>query len=464
MNTAIKTEQWNVAETLDSQRSFFLTQRTKDVKFRIENLKKLKKAILKYEDDLFEALKMDLNKAKFEAFATEVGFVLEEISHHIKHLKKWMKPVKVRTDLVNFGSRSYVLHEPFGVVLIMSPWNYPFQLLMDPLVGAISAGNCAVLKPANYSRHVTDVIVRMIGETFDREYISVFTGGRDAIQEILEHRFDYIFFTGSPFLGKIVMEKAARHLTPVSLELGGKSPCIVEDDANLDVAARRIVFGKFLNSGQTCIAPDYLLVNAKVKSRLIEKLKHYITLSYGTDPHVSPDYGRIINDAQFKKLSELLKTGEVIFGGDVDVRDRYMAPTLMDNVKPGDPIMQEEIFGPIFPIMEYDDLDEVVSYINSGEKPLAFYFFTSSRKKEKLVLSQTSSGGGCINDTMVHLTNPRMPFGGVGNSGMGAYHGKYSFDTFSHHRSILAKTTLFDIPLRYAPYGDKLKYAKMVFK
>jgi len=453
-----------MVETIESQRRFFLSQKTKDVKFRIENLKKLKKAILKYEGDIFEALKMDLNKTKFEAFATEIGFVLEEISHHIKHLQKWMKPVKVRTDLVNFGSRSYVLHEPFGVVLIMSPWNYPFQLLMDPLVGAISAGNCAVLKPANYSRHVTEVIVRMIGETFNREYISVFTGGRDAIQEILEHRFDYIFFTGSPFLGKIVMEKAARYLTPVSLELGGKSPCIVEDDANLDVAARRIVFGKFLNSGKTCIAPDYLLVNSKIKSRLIEKIKHYITLSYGADPHDSPDYGRIINDAQFKKLSELLKTGEVIFGGDVDVGDRYIAPALMDNVKPGDPIMQEEIFGPIFPIMEYDDLDEVVSYINSGEKPLAFYFFTSSRKKEKLVLSQTSSGGGCINDTMVHLTNPRMPFGGVGNSGMGAYHGKFSFDTFSHHRSILAKTTLFDIPLRYAPYGDKLKYAKMVFK
>jgi aldehyde dehydrogenase (NAD+) len=464
MNTELSKKKVGLAATIESQRKYFLEQKTKDISFRIESLKKLKHAIIKYEDDICNALKKDLNKAKFEAFATEVGFVLEEISYHLKYLKKWSKPTKISTDLINFGSRSYILHEPFGVVLIMSPWNYPFQLLMDPLVGAISAGNCVMLKPANYSKNVTDVIVRIINETFEHEYISVYTGGREAIQEILEQRFDYIFFTGSPSLGKIVMEKASRFLTPVSLELGGKSPCIVEDDANLDVAARRIVFGKFLNSGQTCIAPDYLLVNSRVKDRLIEKMIRCITLSYGENPQSSPDYGRIINDVQFKKLRELLKTGEIVFGGQTDERERYIAPTIMNNVKPDDPVMQDEIFGPIFPVMEYNNLDEVINFINGREKPLAFYFFTSSRKKEKMVLSRTSSGGGCINDSMLHLTNPRMPFSGVGNSGMGAYHGKFSFDAFSHHRSILAKPTFFDFPLRYAPYGDKLKYAKIFFK
>lgn len=464
MNTALNTGNTDLDSTIKLQRKFFLDQKTKDVGFRIESLKKLKNAIIKYEDAIYDALKKDLNKPKFEAYTTEIGFVLEEISYHLKHLKKWAKPTKVRTDLVNFYSRSYIVHEPFGVVLIIAPWNYPFQLLIDPLIGAISAGNCIMLKPANYSKNVTNVIVNMINETFDREYISVYTGGREAIQEILDHRFDYIFFTGSTYLGRIVMEKASRYLTPVSLELGGKSPCIVEDDANLDVAARRIVFGKLLNAGQTCIAPDYLFVNSRIKGQLIEKIKKCITLSYGDNPKLSPDYGRIINDAQFKKLKGLLETGKIIFGGQTDERERYIAPTIMDNVKPDDPIMQEEIFGPIFPIMEYNNLDEVIHFVNSREKPLAFYFFTSSRKKEKMVLSQTTSGGGCINDTMVHLTNPRMPFGGVGNSGMGAYHGKFSFDTFSHHRSILAKTTLFDIPLRYPPYRDKLKYAKMVFK
>lgn len=464
VNTVIENRTKGMTEIIESQRDYFLTHETKDFNFRIENLKKLKRAILKYEDRIYEALRKDLHKSQFEAFVTEVGFVLEEISYHIKNLKKWMKPTKVRTDLVNFKSRSYILHEPFGVVLIMAPWNYPFQLLMDPLVGAIAAGNCVTLKPANYSENVAEVIRDLIGETFDEKYISVFTGGRTVIQEILDQRFDYIFFTGGPFLGKIVMEKASCYLTPVSLELGGKSPCIVEDDANLDVAARRIVFGKFLNSGQTCIAPDYLMVNKKVKGRLLDKIKDTVTEFFGENPRSSQDYGRIINDNQFRKLTELLKTGNVIFGGESDERDRYIAPSIMDNVKPEDPIMQEEIFGPILPVMEYDTLDEVVSFINSREKPLAFYFFTSSRKKEKYILSRTSSGGGCINDTMVHLTNPRMPFGGVGNSGMGAYHGKHTFDTFSHHRSILAKTTLFDIPLRYAPYKDKLKYAKMIFK
>lgn len=456
----------NIQIIVDAQREYFLTHATRDVNFRLENLKKLKQAILKYEGRLNEALKKDLNKSPFEAYATEIGFVLEEISHHIHNLKKWVKPTRIRTDLVNFHSRSFVIHEPFGVVLIMSPWNYPFQLLFDPLVGAISAGNCMVLKPAHYSEHVTDTVIEMISDTFDPRYISTFSGGRDVIQKMLDVRYDYIFFTGSPFLGKIVMEKASKHLTPVSLELGGKSPCIIDEDANLGVAARRATFGKLLNSGQTCIAPDYFFVHSKIKKQFIEEIKRCIVLSYGDDPQKSPDYGRIINTSQFEKLCGLIKTGTVVFGGATDEKDRYIAPTILDNVKPEDPIMEEEIFGPIIPIMEYHNLEEVASFINSREKPLAFYFFTSSRRKERWLLSRTSSGGGCINDTMVHLTNPRMPFGGVGNSGMGAYHGKFSFDAFSHHRSILAKSTWLDIPLRYPPYGkgSKLKLAKMVFK
>ena len=454
----------STTDILEAQRRLFSTHATKDIHFRIEQLKKLKNAILRYEQKLYDSLKKDLGKSQFEAFVTEVGFTLAEISCHIKHLKKWAKPTKIRTDLVNFYSRSYILHEPYGLVLILSPWNYPFQLLFDPLIGAISAGNCVALKPAHYSTHTSETIRELISETFDPRYISVFTGGRDVIQDLLEQRFDYICFTGSTHLGRIVMEKASRHLTPVTLELGGKSPCIVEDDADLDIAARRITFGKFLNSSQTCIAPDYLLVNAKVKKRLIEKMKRSITRLYGPDPRRSPDYGRIINKEQYGRLKKLLKTGEIIYGGDTDDAERYIAPTFFDNVMPDDPIMSEEIFGPIFPILEYDDLDEMIQFLNGREKPLAFYLFTSSRSKERKILSMTTSGGGCVNDTMLHLTNHRLPFGGVGNSGMGSYHGKRSFDTFSHHRSILAKTTLFDIPLRYAPYKNKLKWARMIFK
>ena len=460
----VKIESNRISDTLSAHREYFSTNITRDYGFRIDKLVKLKKAISRYEKKINESLKKDLNKSPFEAYVTEIGFVQEEISYHIHNLKKWMKPTRIRTDLVNFHARSYILHEPFGVVLLMSPWNYPFQLLFDPLVGAISAGNCAVLKPAHYSEHTSETIRELVAETFDPHYISLFTGGRDVIQELLAHRYDYIFFTGSTFLGRIVMEKASKFLTPVSLELGGKSPCIVEDDADLDVAARRLTFGKLINSGQTCIAPDYILANRKIKKELIERIKKCIISSYGADPGQSPDYGRIINNDQFEKLSGLIKTGNVIFGGEARKEDRYISPTILDNVRPDDPIMQEEIFGPIFPIVEYGDIDEAISFINAREKPLAFYLFTSSRKKEKKVLSSTTSGGGCVNDTMVHLTNPKLPFGGVGYSGMGMYHGKHSFDTFSHHRSILAKSTWPDVALRYPPYRGKLGIAKKVFK
>lgn len=446
------------------QREYFQTNETKDVKFRLENLKKLKSLILRYENKINEALKKDLGKSRFESYASEIGLVLNELSFSISHLKKWARPTRVRTDLVNFYAKSYIVHEPYGVSLIISPWNYPFQLLINPLIGSISAGNCSVLKPANYSEHTTEIICSMIEENFDEKYISVVPGDRRVIQDLLNQRFDYIFFTGSPGLGKIVMEKAAKHLTPVSLELGGKNPCIVEEDANLDLAARRIVFGKFLNAGQTCVAPDYLLVNARIKKELIEKIKRHIDASYGNDPRKSPDLCRIINNDRFVKLSKFIAAGDVICGGETDRHERYIAPTIIDNVSPDDPVMKQEIFGPVLPVIMYNNLDEAVSYINSNEKPLELYLFTSSKKIKKRVLSQTSSGGCCINDTVVHFINPHLPFGGVGNSGMGAYHGKSSFHTFSHHRSVMAKTTLFDIPLRYAPYRNKLKLVKLFLK
>lgn len=453
-----------IPSIIAAQREYYLTCATRDIDFRIDNLKKLKGAILKYENRLYDSLKKDLGKSPFEVYATEIGYTLEELSYHIANLKRWAKPTKVRTDFVNFFSQSFILHEPFGVVLVIAPWNYPFQLLFCPLIGAISAGNCIALKPAQYSDNTSTVIQEMIAETFDEKYISVFTGEYTVIQKLLNERFDYIFFTGGTQLGKIVMEKASRYLTPVTLELGGKSPCIVDADANIDIAARRITFGKFLNAGQTCIAPDYLLAHTKIKKQLIDKICYYLTRFYGHDPQKSPDYGRIINVERFARLSEFIKTGKVVAGGKIDASDLYIAPTLLDCVKPDDPIMQEEIFGPIFPILEYSNLDEVISFINSREKPLALYFFSSSKYKQNKILAATSSGGACINDTIVHLTNPRLPFGGVGFSGMGSYHGRFSFDTFSHHRSILSKSTLLDTLLRYPPYKNKLGIIRHIMK
>ncbi len=371
----------DISRIISSQREYYLAYATRSVDFRIANLKKLKMAILKYENRLYDSLKKDLGKSSFEAYAAEIGFTLEEITVHIANLRKWVKPTRIRTDLVNFYSKSFVVHEPLGVVLVMAPWNYPFQLLFNPVVGAVSAGNCVVLKPAHYSKYTAEVIKELISETFDERYISVFTGGRAVIQELLNERFDHICFTGGTYLGKIVMEKASRHLTPVTLELGGKSPCIVDEDADVDVAARRITFGKFLNSGQTCIAPDYLLAHSKIKKHLVERIQYYITESFGIDPKQSPDYGRIINDEQFERLTDLIKNGNVVTGGIIDPKERYIAPTILDNVKADDPVMTEEIFGPIFPVMEYNNLDEVISFVNGREKPLAMYFFSSSREK-----------------------------------------------------------------------------------
>ena len=449
----------------ENQRTFFITHKTKSIDFRIEQLKRLKKAILIYEDRLYEALWKDLHKSKFEAYATEIGLVLTEIGVHIKNLKKWAKPEKVCTNqMIHFWSDSRILKEPYGLVLIIAPWNYPFQLLINPLVGAISAGNCTALKASEYTPNTAEVMGQMITEFFPPEYIRYYKGGREANQALLAQQWDFIFFTGSPLVGKVVMEAAAKNLTPVSLELGGKSPCIVDRDADLKIAASRIVWGKFINAGQTCIAPDYLFVHHSVKTELLELMKKKITEYFGEDTETSPDFVRIATVAKTQRIAALLKDGKIFTGGDIKIQERYVSPTILTGISPDHPIMQEEIFGPVLPVMEFDKLDEVVNYVNAHPKPLAFYYFSEDENKQEEILYKTSSGGGCINEVVMHIANDHMPFGGVGNSGIGSYHGKYSFNTFSHSRSIMRKANWIDIPLRYPPYKNKLKFIKMIIK
>lgn len=454
----------NIRERIQKNRDLFSTHKTKDIAFRLEMLKKLKNAVDEYKDKITQALYDDLRKSKYEAYITEIGMIKEELSHHLKHLKSWAKPKRVKTPILHFISSSFIYPEPYGVVLIIAPWNYPFNLLFAPLIGAISAGNCVILKPSNYSPNTSAVMEEMITKTFDEEYISIFQGSEEVGQVLLREKFDYIFFTGNPPLGQMVMEAASRHLTPVTLELGGKSPCLIDREAKIDCAARRIAWGKFLNAGQTCVAPDYLLVDKDVKKELLDALIKYIKHFFGENPEECPDFPRIVNDKHFERLCSLMQSGSIITGGKTKKETRYIAPTILDNITPEDPIMQEEILGPLLPVLEYETLEEAASFINSRPKPLALYFFSENRKKQKMILKQTSSGGGCINDTVVHLASPYLPFGGIGNSGMGAYHGKASFETFSHKKSILKKSNLLDINLRYPPYERKMKKLKMFLK
>lgn len=440
-----------IENMLQKQRAFFANGYTRDISFRIEQLKKFKSAIKKYEKKIADALWADLHKSFEEAYITEISIITQEIDNHIRHLRKWSQPKRVKTPLHLLPSSSKIIFEPLGVSLIVAPWNYPFQLLMNPLVGAVSAGNCAILKPSPYTENMAKVMEELIKETFAPEYIDIIQGGRKTNELLFKQKFDIIFYTGSPAVGKVVMSAAAENLTPVVLELGGKSPCIVDKDANLTVAARRIVWGKTINAGQTCIAPDYLWVHASVKDVLIEKIKHSISEMFGEDVQKSKYYGRIVNDKAFDRLSGYLSVGKIVAGGVTDKSERYISPTVLDDIKPEDAVMQEEIFGPILPVMTFTEIDDPISYINSNEKPLAFYYFGKS-KKAKEVLSNTTSGGGCINDTVVHIANHRLPFGGVGNSGMGKYHGKESFLAFSNRRSIVSTPTWIDLPLKYVPY------------
>ncbi|MCX6285657.1 MAG: aldehyde dehydrogenase [Bacteroidetes bacterium] len=455
----------NISSVLQAQREFFFTHKTKDLEFRLEQLKTLRKAILKYEDRLYEAFWKDLRKSKFEVYETEIGLVLEETGRHIRNLHHWAKPRKVGTNqLLHFWSKSRIYQEPYGLVLIMAPWNYPFQLLINPLIGALSAGNCVALKPSELTPTIAGVMEEMIVEFFNPRYISFFNGEVELSKALLEEKWDQIFFTGSPAVGRIVMESAARNLSPVVLELGGKSPCIVDSDANLKVAANRIAWGKFLNAGQTCIAPDYLFVHTSVKNEFLRLMSNKITQYFGTNPRESKDLTRIVSEIKTQRLAGFLGQGRIIAGGEVDILDRFVSPTILDNVKPGDPIMQEEIFGPILPVMEFSNISEVFTFINSHSKPLALYYFSEDSSRQAEVLGKTSSGGACINDVITHVANPNMPFGGVGNSGMGKYHGRYSFETFSHQRSVISKSTRMDVPVRYPPYRGKLRILKMLLK
>jgi aldehyde dehydrogenase (NAD+) len=448
-----------IVKTTEKQRSFFATGQTKDINFRLSALKKFKAAILKNEQKIADALWKDLHKSPEETYLTETSIVLSEIDKHIKHLRSWAKPKRVKTPLYLLPSKSKIIYEPLGVALIVAPWNYPFQLLMNPLIGAISAGTCSILKPSEYAKNIALVMQEIIQETFDSEYIDIVQGGRTVNTILFEQRFNIIFFTGSPLVGKVVMRAAAEKLTPVVLELGGKSPCIVDKNANIDIAAKRIAWGKTINAGQTCIAPDYLFAHSSIKDELIIKIGKYIEEILGENIQESKHFGRIINEKAFDRVKGLMKPGNIKFGGETNHDDKYIAPTIIDNVQPDYPIMGEEIFGPLLPVMTFNEIDEVISFVNKNEKPLAFYYF-GKNADAKDVLAKTTSGGGCINDTLMHITNHNLPFGGVGNSGLGKYHGRESFLAFSNQRAIVTTPTWIDLPLKYAPY----KYFKWVKK
>lgn len=433
-----------VSQIVESQRNFFATGATRDVNFRREQLLKLREALQRYEPQLLDALWRDLHKSEREAFLTEMSIVYGEIRYALRHLKKWAKRKSVRPELKVLPSRSYIQYEPLGVSLIIAPWNYPVNLLFAPLVGAVSAGCTAVLKSSPYTPTVDAVMREMVEATFSSEYIAYTQGGRDKNSELFAERWDMIFYTGSPAVGRVVMQAAAKNLTPCVLELGGKSPCIVAKSADIDVAARRIVWGKCINAGQTCIAPDYLFVHSSIKEQLLDRMRYYITKSFGDNPEKSDYLCRIVSDKAMARFTSYADVSH-------DLSTRYIAPTILDNISPDDPIMQEEIFGPILPVMQFDDISEVEQYVNSHEKPLAFYYFGREKDGWDLI-NRTTSGGACINDVLMHISNSNLPFGGVGNSGIGKYHRYESFLAFSNRRAVLATPTWFDLPVKFPPF------------
>lgn len=452
-------KQSEIKNIVTNQRKYFNKHETLSIKTRIKTLKLLKKVILDNQEKIAQAIDEDLGKSYFESYMCEIGIVLSEITYMLKHIKKFSKEKTVTTPLAQFASRSFIKPMPYGVVLIMSPWNYPFMLTLDPLVDAIAAGNTVVIKPSAYSPATSAVIKELIEENFPREYIAVITGGRDENTYLLKEKFDYIFFTGSQTVGKDVMKHAAEHLTPVTLELGGKSPCIVEKSANLKLAAKRIVWGKYLNCGQTCVAPDYILCDHSIKPKLVEYLKKEIQKQFGNNPLENNDYGKIINQKHFDRLTKLIDKKKLAHGGNFNKNTLKIEPTIMNNVTFEDNVMQEEIFGPILPIISVNNINDVVDIINNQPHPLAFYVFSENKKFINKAISQCTFGGGCINDTIIHLATSNMGFGGVGESGMGSYHGKFGFDTFSHKKSIVDKKTFMDLPMRYQPFkwiNDKL--------
>lgn len=451
---------------LQALRSYYNEGATKDYAFRRKRLLALRDAILQNEEELMQALHSDLKKSKEESWVTELGFVLAEIRHTLKHLQQWMKPQKVHTNLLNLPSKSYVYKEPLGVVLIIGPWNYPFQLLFAPLVGAIAAGNCVVLKPSEFAPATAAVMKRIITEAFAEEYVLYAEGeGATVVPAMMNgFRFDHVFYTGGTHVGRMIYEMAAKQLVPVTLELGGKSPCVVEADANLKVAAKRIAVTKFSNAGQMCVAPDYLLVHSSVKNELVKQLIESINTFYSKEPFKSYNYGKMINERSFQRVASYIDQGDVIFGGKMDEASLSIEPTLIENISLDATVMGEEIFGPVLPIITFETFEEAKAIIGRNPNPLAFYVFTSSKEKEERWLSGVAFGGGCVNNASWHLTNFNLPFGGRGNSGIGAYHGKYSFDVFSHQKAVMKTPTWFDPAIKYPPFKGKLKLFKKIIR
>ncbi len=444
-----------IQKIVEKQRDYFATGATRPVAFRLNALKRLQEEIKKRELQIHEALKKDLNKSGFESYMTETGMTLAELGYLRKHLKSFCRPRTKLSPLAQFHSRSFTIHEPYGVTLVMSPWNYPFMLCLEPLAGALAAGNCCILKPSAYAPATSAAIRELIEAVFPPEYVAVVEGGRAENTALLEQRFDYIFFTGGVKVGKLVMEKASRNLTPVTLELGGKSPCIVEESADLKTAARRLAFGKYLNAGQTCVAPDYLLIQESIKEPFLALLEKEIRSMFGERPLENPDYPKIINEKHFNRILGLMEGEKLLTGGEYRRETLQIAPAVLDEISADAPVMKEEIFGPLLPALTFREIGEAEKFIQAREKPLACYIFTKKKEVEKRLLSSLSFGGGCVNDTIIHLATSRMGFGGVGGSGMGSYHGKKSFETFSHEKSIVKKYNWIDMPIRYQPYTKK---------
>lgn len=457
----------DILRVFKEQKNYFLKGETLPLENRIKTLKQLKEIIKVNEDEIIKALKKDLNKSDFEAYATEIGIVYDEINLHIKNIKKWAKREGKRSPIVHFPAKSYIYKEPYGVTLIIGPFNYPFQLIFAPLIGAISAGNTAILKPSEHTVNTALIIEKIINDNFEEGLIRVVNplGGKEVVSYLLDLTFDYIFFTGSVAVGKIVMERASKNLIPITLELGGKSPCIVDETANIKMAARRIVWGKLLNAGQTCVAPDYIYVNKAVKEALLRELVNEVELQYGVNPKDSPDYPRLVNRSTVERLIKYLHDGDIYFGGDYDLDSLYLSPTIIHNIKDNNNnIMVDELFGPILPVIEFEDIKEVIGYVNSKDKPLALYYFSEDANGIEYVLKNTSAGGVTINDTIIHVASPYLPFGGVGTSGIGAYHGKASFDTFTHRKAVIKRGTFIEFSVRYAPFRNKVQLLKKLMK
>ncbi len=455
----------DASATLARLRNNYDSSRTRPLSWRRQQLARLRTMLVEQEADFVDALQQDLSKCLTEAWCTEIGVLINEIAHVSRHLERWLKPERVRTPLVAWPGRAEILREPLGVVLIISPWNYPLYLALCPLIGALAAGNCAMIKPSEHAAATAHALARWIPEYLDAESIAVMQGGPEATQALLAERFDQIFYTGGAGVGRIVLEAAAKHLTPVTLELGGKSPCLVAADANLEVTARRIVWSKFLNAGQTCVAPDYVLVEESLEAKLLDAIVGQIATFYGDDPRQSSDYGRIINDQHHQRLMAFLGDGEIVVGGQCDAETRYLAPTILTNIAPDAPVLQEEIFGPVLPVLRVRNMKAAIDFVNARPRPLTLYAFTRDSQTARQIVTRTQSGSVCINDGVLQLAVPGLPFGGIGPSGMGAYHGRYSLETFSHRKAVLTRSTWLDLALRYPPYtASKLRWLRRLMR